>query len=58
MTSPGDTASAGKLTEMAALAIHWAKPATASPDPRIWFGNISPSITHMIGPQLMLKKIT
>jgi hypothetical protein len=40
------------------LAIHCAKPATASPEPRIWFGNISPSITHITGPQLALKKIT
>ena len=48
----------GKLNEMAKLAIHWAKPQTARAEPRIWLGNISPSITHMTGPQERLKKIT
>ena len=39
---------------------HWhgAAPATASAEPRIWLGNISPSITHITGPQLTLKKMT
>ncbi len=49
---------AGKLNEIAKLAIHWAKPATARAEPRIWLGNISPSITHITGPQLKLKNTT
>ena len=48
----------GKVMVMPKLAIHCAKPLTASPDPRIWLGNISPSITHITGPQLKLKNAT
>jgi hypothetical protein len=40
------------------LEVHCAAPLTARPDPRIWFGSISPSITHMTGPQLRLKNTT
>ena len=38
--------------------LFYAMSATASAEPRIWFGNISPSMTHMTGPQVPLKKIT
>ncbi len=40
---------------MAKLAVHWNSPLTASPEPRIWLGNISPSITHITGPQEKLN---
>jgi len=35
---------------MAKSAIHGAKPATASADPRIRLGKISPGMIHMIAP--------
>ena len=48
----------GKLNETRKFANHWTNPETASAEPRIWLGNISPSITHITGPQLTLKKMT
>ncbi|MNY79073.1 hypothetical protein D3C86_2195550 [compost metagenome] len=48
----------GKPNEIAKLAIHWAKPQMARAEPRIWLGNISPSMTHITGPQLRLKNTT
>ena len=48
----------GKVMVMAKLASHWNSPETASPEPRTWLGNISPSITHITGPQDTLKNST
>src|SRR5690606_3063875 len=48
----------GKVKVIRKLAVHWAKPAIARPEPRIWLGNISPSMIHITGPQDTLKKIT
>src|SRR5687768_13768566 len=48
----------GKVTVMRKFEVHCAAPATARPEPRIWLGNISPSITHITGPQDILKNTT
>ena len=48
----------GKVMVMAKLATHWNRPAMARPEPRTWLGNISPSMTHITGPQETLKKKT
>ncbi len=47
----------GKVIVIPKLDNHWDRPLTARPEPRIWFGNISPSMIHMTGPHDVLNNI-